>query len=336
MIAFLKKEIFYLSVALVALVSTSVFKINTENEFSRIDTTVLKMQRDILLNHPVEDASDEFIIFTYFDREMTDELAEISSLTTDSDSGAEREMAAEKFTASVNNAERRIRFGFDSVVYTSLALIIISFVMIMYKNMMQKAEIEKLTAKQEVQKQLSRDLHDGAAQSLAALRIELRDRNYERALYFTDETIKEVRWLIGTFRFDLTAPFPDIVSQCARAFEESRHIPVVIHDTSDLPPSLSNYRKLELMRIVQECLANIAHHADATSVTILLSGARMLTISIADNGKGFDQDSIDNGQSKHIGLQSMKERAEQLGGTFRISSDNGVTIVVTVPTGEAL
>ncbi|MDX2457435.1 MAG: histidine kinase [Gammaproteobacteria bacterium] len=83
-------------------------------------------------------------------------------------------------------------------------------------------------------------------------------------------------------------------------------------------------------RIVQECLTNIARHADATRVNISLSGnIDSLELSVSDNGQGLNQSLPGDG----LGLIGMRERAEGLGGEFMLESEKGtgVTIRVRIP-----
>jgi signal transduction histidine kinase len=73
-----------------------------------------------------------------------------------------------------------------------------------------------------------------------------------------------------------------------------------------------------IYRIAQEALNNIVKHARATRVDLALArkgGA--LTLEIRDNGAGFDPDGSFSG---HLGLKTMRERAERLGGTLSLKS----------------
>ena len=84
-----------------------------------------------------------------------------------------------------------------------------------------------------------------------------------------------------------------------------------------------------LYRIAQEALNNALKHADATAVTIRLnSDGKLVELEITDDGHGFDPEIVSLG----IGLDSMKERAERLGGVFNIisSSGKGTSIKVTL------
>jgi signal transduction histidine kinase len=85
-----------------------------------------------------------------------------------------------------------------------------------------------------------------------------------------------------------------------------------------------------LFRIAQEALANVARHSSASSVNVFLGyGANTVTLTINDNGRGFDA----SAQHSGLGLHSMQERAEALGGSFAVESTpgEGTKIVVTLP-----
>ena len=87
-----------------------------------------------------------------------------------------------------------------------------------------------------------------------------------------------------------------------------------------------------IYRIAQEALHNVAKHARATRVALRLADrAGHLTLEVADDGTGFDPDGVYPG---HLGLRSMHERVERLGGTLEIESapDLGTRIVARVPT----
>jgi signal transduction histidine kinase len=76
-----------------------------------------------------------------------------------------------------------------------------------------------------------------------------------------------------------------------------------------------------LFRVTQEALSNVSRHSEASKVEVKISGeSNIVVLSIADNGKGFDV-SADGGMG--MGLHSMRERIETLGGEFRVDSEPG-------------
>jgi two-component system NarL family sensor kinase len=88
-----------------------------------------------------------------------------------------------------------------------------------------------------------------------------------------------------------------------------------------------------LFRIAQEALTNIARHSQATQINVLLQGdAQAITLTVQDNGVGFDVDQIDGNPKRGIGLRNMVERLEAIGGTLRVSSTAaGTTVLATIP-----
>jgi signal transduction histidine kinase len=96
-----------------------------------------------------------------------------------------------------------------------------------------------------------------------------------------------------------------------------------------LEPRLSEPVESALYRIAQEALTNIAKHAGASAISIVTRrDAERLTMIVEDNGTGFDAAAPAEG----LGLVSMRERAELLGGSLRVeSTEHGTTLVVEVP-----
>ena len=91
-----------------------------------------------------------------------------------------------------------------------------------------------------------------------------------------------------------------------------------------------------LFRIFQEALTNIARHAGATQVEVVLRKQRdRLVLRIHDNGRGFDPASPS--RSGSLGLLGMRERAAMLGGEVSISSapEEGTTVTAWMPLRSA-
>jgi len=91
-----------------------------------------------------------------------------------------------------------------------------------------------------------------------------------------------------------------------------------------------------LFRIGQEAISNVAWHAKATNALVTLDFRDgNVTLSIEDDGEGFEVTSVSEtpDQRRGWGILGMRERAELLGGTLRVSSrkGEGTTVRVTVP-----
>jgi two-component system NarL family sensor kinase len=86
-------------------------------------------------------------------------------------------------------------------------------------------------------------------------------------------------------------------------------------------------------RIAQEALTNIVQHSKATRAALTLELAPGgVTLTIADNGEGFDVDAALADLRGGVGLRNMRERLDALGGTLEIESQIGRTVIAaTVP-----
>jgi signal transduction histidine kinase len=93
---------------------------------------------------------------------------------------------------------------------------------------------------------------------------------------------------------------------------------------------------LALYRIIQEALNNVVKHANTDTATVTLRlGKTSILVMIEDEGVGFDPHSIRKGMTT-LGLTSMRERAELLGGTFRLESQPGVGTRIVVEIAEVV
>jgi signal transduction histidine kinase len=93
--------------------------------------------------------------------------------------------------------------------------------------------------------------------------------------------------------------------------------------------------ELALYRIVQEALTNVAKHAQARNVSVVVERKERSVIAIVeDDGKGFDVYTVTaSGDESHLGLYGMRERAELLGGRLHIESTpgKGSSVFVEIP-----
>jgi signal transduction histidine kinase len=206
----------------------------------------------------------------------------------------------------------------------------------------------EILAREEERRRLARELHDASGQMLASLLAGLR-------LIEDSKTVKAVKTQVKTLRA-LTSRTIDEVGRLARDLH-----PIVLDDFG-LEVALKNYlseysrlhgvgtelkfvgfgserlpRVLEhgLYRIAQEALTNVARHARAKAVTVLLSLVREeLTMTISDDGCGFRTEAPEQALKIHLGCQGMRERASMLGGTIKIESQvgSGTCITVKIPT----
>lgn len=213
-------------------------------------------------------------------------------------------------------------------------------VAILREQFMQVAAVQE-----EERRRIARELHDGVGPSLASLRIRLRtvhkllDRQQSPLAAEVQEladqaqaNIRDIRRLIYDLRpaaleFGLVAALREHVAR----YEQDQGIRVDLTVPSDTPP-LAAVLEAALFRIAQEALANVARHARAARAHVALScDGGHVTLSVADDGQGFDAEAVRDGD--HLGLWSMQKRVEQFGGSFRVESrpGQGARITVTIP-----
>jgi len=106
----------------------------------------------------------------------------------------------------------------------------------------------------------------------------------------------------------------------------------------DEPPELSRNAQINLFRVIQEALNNTEKHAKASRVDIAIDiGPQKLCVGVRDDGCGFEG-LKSHGRQNNLGIASMRERAELLGGSLEIVSEpgGGTTVNLEVPLGQIL
>lgn len=209
------------------------------------------------------------------------------------------------------------------------------------------ASVEMLVNAQETERQrLSRQMHDGPAQALSnfILQTEIAMRLMDvDAGQARDELNNLKTSAMGTFQkvrnfiFELRPMMLDdlglvpTVRRYAEAFKEQSSLDTSVMITGN-ERRLEPYLEVMIFRAIQELLGNAARHSQATLVKIMLDlGEDRVRVSVDDNGKGFDPESVQQGTS--LGLKLIRERAEMLGGNFEIDSTlgTGARISFAVP-----
>ena len=185
---------------------------------------------------------------------------------------------------------------------------------------------------------LSHELHDSLAQTLASLRIQMRliDEIFqsgdeqsiwhqlERVEYTIEQANAEIRELIAHFRGPLIAKgLVSSMEELASRTKEDAGINVYFQSNwpdRKFPPNV----EMNVFRIAQECLANIRKHSQADVVRFLLSFRKGdYTLLIEDDGVGFDESKIAPEGGSHLGLNILRDRANQIGGHLDIESEPG-------------
>ncbi len=199
-----------------------------------------------------------------------------------------------------------------------------------------------VNAREEERRRLRRDLHDGLGSSLASMTLHLNEalrhhreqpERSKQALETVQqqmrESISDIRRLVYSLRpptldeFGLAFALQELIMQV-----QSSSLQISLEGT-DRELALSAASEVAVYRIVQEALTNVVRHARASKCQIRLNEEDgMLHIRISDNGRGMPAH-----VKPGIGMRSIRERAEELGGTFELESvpGNGTRIHIRLP-----
>jgi signal transduction histidine kinase len=209
-----------------------------------------------------------------------------------------------------------------------------------------------LSAQEDERKEISRELHDVIAQTLTGINVRLAALKKEAAL----NTKGLDRNITRTQR--LVEKSVDIVHQFARELR-----PAVLDDLGLIPAlhsflknftartgvranltafagveQLDTARRTVFFRVAQEALTNVARHAQASRVEVIIQKLPDgICMKIKDDGKCFEVQRVLQGKGgKHLGLLGMRERLEMVGGRLDVQSapGKGTTVTAQIPTGN--
>lgn len=203
--------------------------------------------------------------------------------------------------------------------------------------------LEQLTVSRE-RNRLARELHDTLAHSLTALSVsletvkayfdidkektrELIDKSLEATRHGVDETRRALKALRASSLEEMGL---SLAIQRAAESAASRFNLNLTLDLQSPMPSLSPDVEQTIYRVAQESIENIINHSRAKNFSIHLASNSHTTLTIQDDGIGFDSDA--KGPTGHFGLVGMHERAELAGGKLKIESQKGkgTKVVLTI------
>jgi PAS domain S-box-containing protein len=220
-------------------------------------------------------------------------------------------------------------------------------------------ELERLTTRlfnlqDEERRRIARELHDGVAQSIFAITLNLHraEKQVEPSSkaaglisdskQLAEQSLTELR----TLSYLLHPPVLDQVGLAgalqwfARGFAERSGIQIETIDVQDIG-RLSPDVETALFRIVQESLTNVRRHSGSDTASIQLERSNgEVRLQVLDRGRGMSErganGSGDESTKLGVGIPGMRQRLVQLGGRLQIeSTSNGTTITAVVPAGKA-
>lgn len=209
---------------------------------------------------------------------------------------------------------------------------------------LQRSRHQLVTAREEERLRLRRDLHDGLGPALASViwqsdsARDMIDTDPPEAAQLLESSITQAQEALADIRrlvYGLRPPALDELGLVGALEQSARQYPQV-SITIELPaplPSLSAAVEVAAYRIIQEALKNAIEHGEARNCVLCLSlngspAPGSLDLTIRDDGLGLPEV-----VTPGVGLVSMRERAEELGGAFAIFSRQvgGTQVEVQLP-----
>jgi signal transduction histidine kinase len=229
---------------------------------------------------------------------------------------------------------------------------------ISFNNMAEKLEAQtaesrartqlRYEAIMEERERIARELHDGIAQLLGfintkaiAIRFLLQDQHIDSAEEQLIQLEDAARVVFVDVReailgLKLAVEEGESLASClenyCHQFSRLSDLPIELQvdEFADLI-ILSPQTEHHLLRIVQEALTNVRKHAQASEVYLgLLFNDQKLSLTIEDNGSGFETRSTTENESNSFGVQTMRERAEEIGAYFNLRTSPGLGTKITV------
>ncbi len=203
--------------------------------------------------------------------------------------------------------------------------------------------------REEERKYIARELHDELGQAFTALKIDvtlllktigegkveqgLLQEELQSMMKTINSSIASVREIVATLRpavLDNFGLLSELESQ-AQEFQKRSSIQMDVLSYVDYV-ALAKERSIEVFRIMQESMTNIARHSDATKASIKIDKTTShFCFTVEDNGKGLQDVRLT--ETRTFGLVGMKERAERIGARLAIESgpNKGTRVILEVP-----
>lgn len=206
-----------------------------------------------------------------------------------------------------------------------------------------------LLAQEEERKQISRELHDEVTQVLTGIKIRLaaltletsvNSKSIKQKIVGAQKMVGESVEIVHRFARDLRPTLLDdlglIPALHSYMKEITQRTGLRIHFTAFSGIEKINLlKRTTLFRVAQSALNNVAQHAMASEAKVTLTkDSGKVLMDITDNGKAFDAErALRTIRPKRLGLLSMRERVEMVGGSFSIHSapGKGTSILVSIP-----
>jgi two-component system sensor histidine kinase DegS len=246
--------------------------------------------------------------------------------------------ANEKLERKVANRTRQLQEAKEALAQKAVQL--------------QQLLTETVDVQERERQRIAQDMHDGTNQLLIGAMLELksaRKRLTTGNLSQAEESLQTVRKILHRVEaetkqiiYDLRPPILDALGlvpalrHYTERFEQYSGIPCTLK-VSGQPMRLPSRVEISIYRLMQEALQNVSAHAQAGRADVIIDfSAASLNLTVADDGQGFDLVAVKRNNHGNIGLLSMNERAESLGGhlTIRTKLQQGTQVELAVPIND--
>lgn len=251
-------------------------------------------------------------------------------------------------------SEFAIMFTIATVGMLLLAIAIVVFVLFYQKKMLQEqlkrqlmeADFQKkmlqaaLDSQENERRRLAADLHDSIGAMLSTIKVGLATMGRTEAIpsegliqtkQMLDDTIESVRSISRDLMPSTLEKFGlgQAIKEMCEKIAGTAHL-IVLYDEQGEAVPFDKTREVMVFRIVQELLNNAIKHSNATAINVNAAWNHGLSISVQDNGKGFDYDKQRDkkGRSTGLGLFNIENRARLLGAKvlFEKPAQGGIKI----------
>jgi signal transduction histidine kinase len=196
---------------------------------------------------------------------------------------------------------------------------------------------------------IARELHDSVAQVLGVVHLRLRAitarpdapqngvaTELDDLADLADEAYRDVREAILGLRESVSVDkgFETTLRDYLQKYSRHTGIGSRLIVDDGVAGTLSPRIEVQLLRVVQEALTNVRKHAGASMVVVRLSGDRnCVSMSVDDDGVGFDPSRLGTSFTGGFGMSSMQERVQAIGGDFEVQTSPGKGTRITVRLG---
>lgn len=201
--------------------------------------------------------------------------------------------------------------------------------------------IARIQSQEDERKRIARDIHDGPAQAFANAIIGL--EFVERAIKMgtgVAPTLSEIERIKGSLReglteirrfmFDLKPTMLQdrglvaTIDHYVNSYRSILPMDVQVSTDTELPP-MTFEQEMTAFRVIQESLHNATKYARATQVAVEIKcqASNSVSVTVRDNGRGFEPSQVTAGSMGGTGIKGMKERAELVGAAFHVESSPG-------------